>query len=141
MGTYAGFFLPSILIPIFTLWAYYASFMKYSLEALEQNEFSDCASYFMLTQFLSLDLTLNRWTNLLVLMAYPVGFHLFALYASLRKTGELRFGCCKRKMKEAPKKEAARSPAALNMSSSEKPRKPSPKPLTPPPDSDQIQLT
>jgi hypothetical protein len=89
MGTYAGFFLPSILIPIFTLWAYYLSFMKYSFEALEQNEWSDCASYYMLTQFLSLDLTLNRWTNLLVLMAYPVIFHLAALLSSLVKTGAL----------------------------------------------------
>ena len=89
MGTYAGFFLPSILIPIFTLWAYYASFMKYSFEALEQNEFADCASYYMVSQFLSLDLTLNRWTNLLILLEYPIIFHLFAVFSSLKKTGQL----------------------------------------------------
>jgi hypothetical protein len=101
MGTYAGFFLPSILIPIFTLWAYYLSFMKYSFEALEQNEWADCASYYMISQFLSLDLTLNRWTNLLVLMAYPIIFHLAAFLSSLSKTGELTFTKCKRKKKKS----------------------------------------
>lgn len=85
-GTYAGFFLPSLLIPIFTLWTYYLSFSKYSFEALELNEWNDCASYMMRVNFLSLDMTLTRWTNLLVLMAYPVIFHLGALYASYSRT-------------------------------------------------------
>ena len=120
MGTYAGFFLPSILIPIFTLWAYYASFMKYSFEALEQNEFADCASYYMVSQFLSLDLTLNRWTNLLVLMAYPVIFHLFAIYSSLSKTGELpnRPSCFRKKSVPVELPEAAVPPAAAQNNNS-----------------------
>jgi ABC-type multidrug transport system ATPase subunit len=78
MGTYAGFFLKSNLIPIFTLWAYYVSFEKYSLEALENNQWASCASDGMRTTELSLDPTLNQWTNLLVLMAYPIIFHMLA---------------------------------------------------------------
>ncbi|KAH9255064.1 hypothetical protein BASA81_006823 [Batrachochytrium salamandrivorans] len=93
MGTYAGFFLPSLLIPIFTLWAYYLSFFKYSFEALTLNEFGPCASQFMLTQFLSVDLSLNRWTNLLVLMAYPIIFHLFAVLGTAFVTGSLTLKC------------------------------------------------
>ena len=79
--------------------------MKYSFEALEQNEWSSCASYFMSSQFLSLDLTLNRWTNLLVLMAYPVIFHLAAFASSLLKTGELKLSSCKRGAKASNFKE------------------------------------
>ena len=89
MGTYAGFFLPSLLIPVFEIWMYYLSFMKYSFEALELNQWGNCASYYMKTQFLSLDLTLNKWTNLLILMAYPIVFYLFSFVALLTKTGEL----------------------------------------------------
>jgi hypothetical protein len=114
MGTYAGFFLPSILIPIFTLWAYYLSFLKYSFEALEQNEWADCGSYYMMSQFLSLDLTLNRWTNLLVLMAYPVIFHLAAVLSSLGRTGELpscKPKCCARKHAD---KSSTRTPEKAN---------------------------
>jgi len=96
MGTYAGFFLPSILIPIFTLWAYYLSFLKYSLEALELNEWGNCASYYMASQFLSLDMTLNRWTNILILMVYPIAFHVAAVLSSTARTGELS-RCCKRR--------------------------------------------
>lgn len=87
MGTYAGFFLPSLLIPVFTLWAYYLSFFKYSFEALTLNEFGPCASQYMLTQFLSVDMTLNRWTNILVLMAYPIIFHMLAFAGTLAMTG------------------------------------------------------
>lgn len=136
MGTYAGFFLPSVLIPIFTLWAYYASFMKYAFEALEWNEWGNCASTYMINQFLSLDVTLNRWTNILVLMAYPIGFHLLAVMSSLRKTGDLKCGC-RRTSKPSPDVPPSVKEEMPNL------QKPSPE-TSPSPDSDQvreIQLT
>jgi len=95
VGVYCGFYLPSRLIPIFTLWAYYVSFLTYAFEALELNQFGPCASYPVKAFELSLNLNMNKWTNLLVVMAWGIGFHLLAVGVSVarlrtRKIGDMQ---------------------------------------------------
>lgn len=85
MGLYSGFFLPPFLIPIFFIWAYFLSFLKYGFEALELNQFENCQQNEVLL-FLQVDPTLNKWTNLLVYMAYPVIFHGIALLGTFLRT-------------------------------------------------------
>jgi len=97
VGVYCGFYLPSRLIPIFTLWAYYVSFLTYAFEALELNQFGPCASYSVKAFELSLNLNMNKWTNLLVVMAWGIGFHLLAIGVSMarlrtRKIGDMQPG-------------------------------------------------
>jgi len=101
MGTYAGFFLLSRFIPYATIFAYYISFLTYSFEGLQWNEFGSCASDYEKIYTLSLDLGLNRWTNILILMLYPLVFHLLALLSSFARTRPRSFWeancpcCCK----------------------------------------------
>eukprot|EP00965_Chrysotila_dentata_P076119 2514911-Pleurochrysis_carterae.AAC.4 len=70
--------------------AYFISFGKYAFEAMLLNEFGTVpygTEWNLYNSNLqSLDPTLTRWTNLLVLMVYPLIFHALAILASFLQT-------------------------------------------------------
>jgi len=87
---YSGYFLLPCLMPPLVNTAYFISFGKYGLEAMLRNEFGTVPYgtqwnlYSSVQQ--SLDPTLSRWTNLLILMVYPFALHLIALGCSILQT-------------------------------------------------------
>ena len=111
MGIYSGLYLPSRLIPVFTVFAYYISFLTYAFEALQWNEWGSCASSVMITYTLSLNPALNAFLNVLVLMAYPIAFHLLALLFTAWQLGELA-GDAETPSVSAPGADPAPAPAA-----------------------------
>ena len=84
MQTACGFFLVPNTIPPWVIWVYYMSYLKYALEGLFWNQFETTtlpSVGYLLTQYFYVDLNLNRWTNLVVLMWYPPLMHLIAVAA------------------------------------------------------------
>ncbi|KNC83446.1 hypothetical protein SARC_04311, partial [Sphaeroforma arctica JP610] len=97
MGTFAGFFIPPNVIPSFLIWLYYLSFYKYSFEALNENQYQsdsatvDGATVTVIGDYIKVDETLNRFTNIVVLCFYPLIFHAVALFASWGFTHKAQF--------------------------------------------------
>ena len=91
MQTVCGFFLTPNVIPPWVIWVYYISYLKYALEGLFWNQFAETvipSVGYLLTQYFYVDQTQNRWTNLVVLMWYPLVLHVLAalaLYLQLRR--------------------------------------------------------
>jgi len=87
---YSGYFLLPCLMPPGVNTAYFLSFGKYALEGMLRNEFGTVpygSQWNLFNSILqSLDPTLSRWSNLLILMGYPFGFHLLALASSFLQT-------------------------------------------------------
>ena len=69
---------------------YFLSFGKYALEALLRNEFGTVPYGTQWNLFnsvqQSIDPTISRWGNILILMLYPFAFHLLALLSSWLQT-------------------------------------------------------
>jgi hypothetical protein len=118
MATFCGFFFLPNLIPPWFLPNYYISFYKFATEGLYWNEFygdtvvvasrldsignstvSDLSEDVL--QVFKVDMSLNRWSNLLVLMIFPILFHLFALLASACYIGARRKDSALRRLKLA----------------------------------------
>jgi len=87
---YSGFYLLPCLMPPLVNTAYFISFGKYAFEAMVDNEFATApygSEWTLYNSVLnSLDPSLNRWTNLLVLLVYPFLFHALALLSSFLQT-------------------------------------------------------
>ena len=108
--TFGGFYILPKLIPIWFSFSYYISFYKYALEAVYWNEFygrsvyiiktvtNSTATFEKVSEKVSIDVlrafqvdqSLNKWSNLIVLMLFPLIFHLLALVASLMKTRKFK---------------------------------------------------
>jgi hypothetical protein len=117
MATFCGFFFLPSLIPPWFLPNYYISFYKFATEGLYWNEFygetvvvaSRIDKFGNETSDLSKDIlgvfkvdaSLNRWSNLLVLMAFPILFHALALLASACHIGSRRKDSALRRFKSA----------------------------------------
>lgn len=87
---YSGYYLLPCLMPPFVNIAYFISFGKYAFEAMLLNEFTVVpygSQWTLYNSVLnSIDPSLTRWTNLLVLVAYPFIFHALALLSSFLQT-------------------------------------------------------
>lgn len=124
MATFCGFFFLPSLIPPWFLPNYYISFYKFATEGLYWNEFygervvvatsntnstSTDLSEDILNVF-KVDMSLNRWSNLLSLAIFPILFHALALLASACHIGSRRKNSGLRRFKLAlfgkPKTEA-----------------------------------
>eukprot|EP01134_Creolimax_fragrantissima_P004114 CFRG4114T1 len=97
MGTFAGFFIPPNILPVFLIWLYYMSFYKYSYEALNENQYQDDTivvgnnTVQIIGELIKVDETLNRFTNIVVLCFYPIIFHAVAILATWAFTHKAAF--------------------------------------------------
>ena len=87
---YSGYYLLPCLMPFPINVPYFLSFGKYALEALLRNEFGTVPYGTQWNLFnsvqQSIDPTISRWGNILILMLYPFAFHLLALLSSWLQT-------------------------------------------------------
>lgn len=76
---FSGFFLPSCLMPPVVNIPYYISFGRFAFEGLIENEFGQpTGSQWNWYTRQSLAPNFSKWTNLLALCVYPLGFHVIA---------------------------------------------------------------
>lgn len=113
MATFCGFFFLPKLIPPWFSYSYYMSFYKYSLEGLYWNEFNGRQVVFfsnssssagtsiignssssIITRdaidILQVDMNFNRWSNLMMLMIFPILFHGLALLFTMLRVNPIQ---------------------------------------------------
>ena len=97
MATFCGFFFLPNLIPPWFIYSYYMSHYKYGLEGMYWNEFhgrnvmwksvNGTVTEREVLEILQVDTSLNRWGNLIVLVFFPVLFHILAYLATALHVG------------------------------------------------------